>query len=193
MVGIRLGLGRTQRAKDRLTLGLWLVAAVLVAAIGAVLLLKAWPLLHPAVSERAVLDPSCDLLQQPCSLSFASGGELSLTISPRGIPAVQPLEIKVRLRGLPRPERVEVDFRGVEMAMGFNRARLTLQDVAMSDPRSGPGLGPDQRAGAGDGSTWTGTGMLPVCVRDRMTWEAQVLLYYPQRLLSAPFRFVSER
>jgi hypothetical protein len=31
--------------------------------------------------------------------------------------------------------------------------------------------------------------MLPVCVRQRMTWEARVLLHYPQRMLAAPFRF----
>jgi hypothetical protein len=35
--------------------------------------------------------------------------------------------------------------------------------------------------------------MLPVCVRDRMTWEARVLLQFPQRLLAAPFRFETLR
>jgi hypothetical protein len=188
-----------------LTLGLWLLAAVLVVAIAAVLLLKAWPLLHPAVTERAALDPSCDLLLQPCSLPFASGGEVRLAISPRGIPSVHPLEIEVRVAGLPPPQRVEVDFRGVEMAMGFNRASLERQDSAASDPDSSAGFKAGEPSGeqageqagepvgVGGGSTWTGAGMLPVCVRDRMTWEAQVLLYYPGRLLSAPFRFVSRR
>jgi hypothetical protein len=35
--------------------------------------------------------------------------------------------------------------------------------------------------------------MLPVCVRDRMTWEARVLLHYADGLRAAPFRFDSLR
>jgi hypothetical protein len=33
--------------------------------------------------------------------------------------------------------------------------------------------------------------MLPVCVRDRMTWEARVLLTTPRGLIDAPFRFTT--
>ncbi len=151
---------------------LWGVAATLVIAIVAVVLIKAWPLLNPQVSERAPLSPECDLLSQACSVRFATGAEVELDVQPRGIPAVQPLELRVNLEGLPLPQRVEVDFIGVDMAMGFNRTALRL------DAESG---------------TWSGQGMLPVCVRDRMTWEARVLLHYPDQLLAAPFRFVGLR
>ncbi|MCF7977542.1 MAG: hypothetical protein K9L82_05915 [Chromatiaceae bacterium] len=151
---------------------LWGVAAALGVAIVAVVLVKAWPLLHLDISERAALSPDCDLLSQACSVRFSAGAEVTLDIQPRGIPAVHPLELRVGLKEMPSPQRVEVDFAGVDMAMGFNRAALSF----------------DAETGA-----WTGQGMLPVCVRDRMTWEARVLLHYPDRLLAAPFRFVSAR
>ncbi|MBK5940078.1 hypothetical protein CCR96_12680 [Halochromatium roseum] len=151
---------------------LWVIAAALGAAIVAVVWVKSWPLLHPDISERAPLNPGCNLLSQPCSVRFSAGAEVTLDIQPRGIPAVHPLELRVRLEDVPSPQRVEVDFAGVDMAMGFNRAALSF----------------DAEAGA-----WAGQGMLPVCVRDRMTWEARVLLHYPDRLLAAPFRFVSAR
>ena len=152
---------------------LWGLAAALGIAVVLVVLIKAWPLLHPSVSEQAPLNPDCDLLRQGCSVWLASGAEVALDIQPRGIPAVHPLVLDVRLDGLPSPpQRVEIDFAGVEMAMGFNRTAL------------------DWDADAG---VWKGQGMLPVCVRDRMTWEARVLLHYPDRLLAAPFRFVSLR
>lgn len=151
---------------------LWAVVVVLGIAVVAVVLVRAWPLLNPAVSERAPLRPDCDLLSQACSVRFAAGAEVVLDIQPRGIPAVHPLELRVNLDGLPVPQRVEVDFAGIDMAMGFNRAALSL------DAESG---------------TWIGRGMLPGCVRDRMTWEARVLVHYPDRLLAAPFRFVSLR
>ncbi len=160
------------RAGVRASLLLWGIAAALGIAIVVVVLLRAWPLLNPKVSERAPLNPDCDLLSQACSVQFASGAGVELNILPRGIPAVHPLKLGVRLDGLPVPQQVEVDFAGVDMAMGFNRAALSL----------------DAESGA-----WAGQGMLPVCVRDRMTWEARVLVQYPDRLLAAPFRFVSLR
>lgn len=160
------------RARFQRSTLLWGVVAALAIAVAVVLILKAWPLLNPQVSERAPLRPECDLLRQACSVRFDSGAEVGLDVLPRGIPAVHPLELRVNLEGLPVPQQVEVDFAGVDMAMGFNRAALSYDAAA---------------------GVWTGQGMLPVCVRDRMTWEARVLLRYPDRLLAAPFRFVSLR
>jgi hypothetical protein len=162
--GRRPGIGRSAL--------LWGIAAVLGVAVLVVVLIKAWPLFYPAVNERAPLALDCDLLSRACSVRFAAGSEVELDVRPRGIPAVHPLGLRVVLKDLPLPQRVEVDFAGVDMAMGFNRSTLSL----------------DAESGA-----WMGQGMLPVCVRDRMLWEARVLLHYPDRLLAAPFRFVSLR
>ena len=167
-----------------------------------VVLLKVWPLLHPPLSERAPLNPDCDLLREACQVRFADGGEVRLAIAPRGIPAVRPLQLEVGLNQLPTPERVEVDFRGVDMNMGFNRVRLQRAGAgADTDPGAGTDAGgpsagiDDSAASDADAVTerWRGQGMLPVCVRARMTWEAQVLLHYADGLRAAPFRFVSHR
>jgi hypothetical protein len=159
---------RGRRADPRVAL-LWVAVALLVAAGIGVAVYKAWPLLFPQIAERAPLEPACDLRRAACTVRFADGGTVTLDIRPRGIPTVQPLAIDVRLAGLPAPERVELDLAGVDMDMGFNRVPL--------------------RPAAAEPTRWTGTGMLPVCVRARMTWEARVLLHLPEGILAAPFRF----
>lgn len=164
-------------------MALWSAVLVLGATIVAVVALKAWPLLHPAVAERARLNPGCDLRERACAVAFDSGGSVLLDVHPRGIPPVRPLTLEVKLAGgLAPPQRVEVDFAGVEMAMGFNR--VTLERTRAAADQTGDGVG---RA------HWRGEALLPVCVRARMTWEARVLLHYPGRLLAAPFRFDSVR
>lgn len=182
-------------AQGRILVLLWALVAALAVAVVSVATIKLWPLLQSPVSERAPLNPSCSLHAGPCSVRFDSGGEVVLEIVPRAIPAVHPLQIQVTLRNLPAPQSVEVDFAGVEMDMGFNRTRLRSRlDTGM---RESPGPVVDRRPGAPLARPgplqWSGQGMLPVCVRDRMTWEARVLLQFPQRLLAAPFRFETVR
>ena len=158
----------------------WLLAACLAAAAVGVVVYKAWPLLYPQTAERAPLNPDCNLSQTACAVTFASGGTVQLDIQPRGIPVVQPLAIEVALAGLPRPQRVELDFAGFDMDMGYNRVPLHLVASAAADDSAQPVL-------------FRGSAMLPICVRDRMTWEARVLLYRPDGILAAPFRFETRR
>lgn len=171
---------------DPLARILWWGAGLLAVAVLAALLYRGWPLLHPDIAERAPLNPACDLRGGPCTVTFAGGGAVTLALAPQGIPAVHPLTVEVRLAGLPPPERVELDFMGVDMPMGYNRNPLQPARDADAPPAQ-----PD--AGQAPGIRYTGSAMLPVCVRERMTWEARVLLYLPGRLLAAPFRFDSER
>ena len=70
---------------------------------------------------------------------------------------------------VPDAETVEVDLQGLDMNMGFNRPKL---------------------ASLGDGH-FRGEGMLPVCVRDAMEWEAKVLVHSDDGLRAAPFRFIT--
>lgn len=157
---------------DPLARGLWLTAVLLALAVLAVLGLRLWPLLHPTISVRAAQDRTCDAREGPCTVRFASGGTVTLDLLPRGIPSLTPLTASARLTGLPTPGRVEIDFAGADMNMGYNRVLLTATGA--------PGR-------------YAGPAMLPVCVRERMLWDAQVLLHYPDRLLAAPFRFRVER
>jgi hypothetical protein len=138
-----------------------------VALVGTALY-KTWPLLFPKPARLAPLDPACDLRAGPCVGRLPEGGGIRFAMQPSHIPMMEPLTLEVTLEGL-EARRVEVDFVGVEMNMGFNRPALEA---------------------AGEGR-FRGQGMLPVCVRDAMEWEARVLAHTPQGLVMAPFRFIT--
>ncbi|MGV6827296.1 MAG: hypothetical protein ACWA5Q_09980 [bacterium] len=142
-----------------------LVLLLLTAVIG-VSLFKALPLLFPTVDTFAEPEPDCNLRQSPCTAKFPSGGQVSLSIEPRSIPLVTPLDIRVELQGVDA-NLVQVDFQGVDMNMGFNR--VNLENTAAN--------------------AFSGKSNLPVCVRDKMTWEAQVMIHTKSGLMIAPFQF----
>jgi hypothetical protein len=149
---------------------LWLFAGLLLVLVCGTAIYKAQPILFPKISQSAAVDPDCDLRASPCISLFTDGARVRFAIEPREIPLVKPLRLQVRLEGL-HADKVEVDFSGVDMNMGYNR--VTLQP--------------------GETGEFSGEGMLPVCVRDAMEWEAKVLISTPQGLISAPYRFVTVR
>ncbi|MEW8626206.1 MAG: hypothetical protein AB2551_10665 [Candidatus Thiodiazotropha sp.] len=149
---------------------LWLVLGVLLAALTLVAIYKAWPILFPQINQSAVIDPGCNLREAPCVSSINHEVKVGFSIEPREIPLVTPLRLAVEIDGV-AVERVEVDFAGVDMNMGYNR--VALQAVAEGH--------------------YEGEGMIPVCVMDSMEWEAKVLITTKQGLLSAPYRFVTVR
>ena len=149
---------------------LWLGILGLLALIAGVAVYKVQPLLNPKPVLSAPLDPACDLRLAPCTAQFPGGGELTFEVLPSTLPVLVPLTLRVAVKGL-EARAAEVDFAGVDMSMGFNRARLTPVG----------------------GGRFEGEGMLPTCVRDRMTWEARVLVQSPAGLVAAPFRFETRR
>ena len=145
---------------------LWSLAATFFVILVGAAAYKGRALLFPGGRAGAPLDPHCDLRRGPCTSSLPGGGVLTFEITPHDIPLVQPLELKVETRGV-SATAAEVDFSGVEMYMGFNRP--TLQAQAQN--------------------RFSGSGILPVCTRNRMEWEARVLLDTADGRLAAPFRF----
>lgn len=145
---------------------LWLLAFALALVVLTVGGWRLQALLTAQAVEVAALDPGCSLRDRPCRLVLPRGGSVVLEVSPRAIPVVTPLDLEVRIEGR-AVSAVEIDFAGVDMNMGYNRVTL--------EP-------------AGNGR-FEGQGMLPICVRERMTWEARVLLETPEGLVAAPFRF----
>ena len=144
----------------------WLAAVGLFAAVAAVALRVAWPLLNPEVVATAPLDPQCELRRGPCTGTLPNGGRIRFELDPKDLPLLEPLAIDVRLDGL-RAFGVEVDFAGVDMNMGYNRPALLADGTGR----------------------YVGKTVLPVCVRQRMDWEARVLVRTPDGLMAAPFRF----
>jgi hypothetical protein len=147
---------------------LWIVAALLFIGVAGIAAYKVLPLLDPVVVRIAALDPECDLRAGPCTGRLPDGNRITFGIKPESIPVVKPLQFEVQVEGFDS-DSVEVDFQGIGMNMGFNRPKLVAQ---------------------GEGK-YSGNGMIPVCVRDAMEWEAKVLVYTDEGIVAAPFRFIT--
>lgn len=124
----------------------------------------------PLPMPRANLDmappPACDLQRQTCAATTGEGGRIELSIGPRPIPVLAPLQVDVSLNGI-RARKVEVDFAGETMNMGYNRVTL---------------------APAADGHH-VGEASLPVCVSGPMVWIATVLVETDRQRIAVPHRF----
>ncbi|HEX8988560.1 MAG TPA: hypothetical protein VF816_11410 [Rhodocyclaceae bacterium] len=127
------------------------------------------PLLLPKSDIKAApADAGCDLQASACGAALPDGGRIELSISPRPIPNVKPLEVEVRVFGT-APDKVTLDFAGARMNMGVNRTDLAP-------------VAPDRYAA---------TTSLPVCVTGAMEWIATVIVERGRERISVPFRFTS--
>lgn len=144
------------------------ILAILGVALVAVVGYKLSPLLLPKADVRVTPEPGCDLHRRACAARLPDGARIELSIAPRPIPMVTPLQVEVRTPGL-EAVKVEVDFAGVDMNMGFNRPELAA---------SGPGL-------------FRAEAMLPVCVTGKMAWQATVIVEAGRQRIAVPFRFNS--
>ncbi|OHC71654.1 MAG: hypothetical protein A3H93_11975 [Rhodocyclales bacterium RIFCSPLOWO2_02_FULL_63_24] len=128
------------------------------------------PLLLPKADVTGIAAPGCDLQRQACAATFGEGGRLQLSITPRPIPYLQPLRIEVSVSGV-EARKVEVDFAGASMNMGYNRSQLV----------------------ASPGGAYRGETSLPVCVSGSMTWVATVIVETERQRIAVPFRFDTGR
>ena len=124
------------------------------------------PLLLPKTDVTGIVEPGCDLQKRACPATLPDGGYLELSIAPRPIPFLQALRVEVAVTGL-RPAKVEVDFAGASMNMGYNRSEL---------------------APAGNGR-YTGETSLPVCVAGTMAWIATVMVETDRQRIAVAYRF----
>ena len=88
---------------------------------------------------------ACDLNQQRCSAP-TQWGELTLELSPRPLPVLQPIALEARLAG---SAAISASLEGVEMDMGPNL--VALQRV--------------------DAQTLRGQLSIPICLTGRMKWR----------------------
>lgn len=144
------------------------VIALLVLGLLAVVGYKLWPVLYPTVIETAKDNPDCDLHQGPCTLAFADGATVTFAITPRPVEMMEPIALHVRTQGI-EPWSVAVDIQGVSMNMGYNRPELVEE---------APG-------------SFTGSTILPICVRERMDWTVRVLVRNAAGIRAAPYHLVT--
>jgi len=144
------------------------VIGVLLIGLVVVVGYKLSPMLLPKADMTVQPDPTCDLQRQACAVRLPGGGSVELAMGSHPIPLVKPFEVLVSTTGI-SPSRVEIDFAGVEMGMGYNRPVL---------------------AARGEGRFMT-EAMLPVCVTGQMEWQATLLLETGSERIAIPFRFNS--
>lgn len=124
------------------------------------------PLLMPKTDVSGVAETGCDLNQFPCSAKLPDGGHLVFSISPRPVPFLSPLTLEATVTGV-SARKIEVDFSGATMNMGFNRGELTASE---------PGH-------------FVGGAALPVCVTGKMSWIATVIVETDRQRIAVPYRF----
>lgn len=140
------------------------IALLLALAVLGVAGYKLAPLLNPKTDIALPLSP-CDLNRQACVATLPDGGQIEFSIEPRPIPSLKPLKLQATVRGS-EVRKLEVDFAGTDMKMGYNRPALEGADGRFS-----------------------GQANLPVCITGTMEWDATVLLDTGKALIAVPFRF----
>lgn len=120
---------------------------------------------RPATTDATLAVSACDPGLQACTAALPGGGQLELSIAPRPIRPLQALDLSIRISGL-EARRVELDFAGSDMHMGYNRPVLVGAD-----------------------GHFTGRTTLPVCVSGSMGWVVTALVSTENRRVAMPFRF----
>jgi len=141
-------------------IGIELIALIVVVGY------KLSPMLLPKADVTVFPDPACNLQKENCVVNLPAGGKIELSLGARAVPLVKPFGIEVTASGF-APGRVEVDFVGVDMNMGYNRPELV--------PR-------------GEGR-FNGEATLPVCITGHMDWQATVLVDAGDQRIAVPYRF----
>lgn len=147
-----------------------LVVALLLLGIAAVIGYKLDNATQKNVAQLAITDPDCELRNGPCHAELPTGGSIEFEIAPRSIPLMKPLSLTVSVRDI-KVTAAEIDFVGIGMNMGYNRPQL--QQV--------------------NNTRFEGSTTLPVCILQRMHWEANLLLETDIGTIKAPFRFYTDK
>ncbi len=121
---------------------------------------------------QATLDSNCDLKQNPCTSTIFQDGSITFSISPSTIPLLEPLVLDVSVKGF-EFDSARIVFVGLNMDMGLNQAKLKKIEKV------------------GDITKLRGNHIIPICIKDKMEWEARVILSNKEGNVMAPFRFTT--
>jgi len=140
------------------------IVTVLLLAILGVLGYKLSLMLRP-LADLTLAVAYCNPGLQACTATLPEGGRLEFSIDPQPIRPLQTLHLSVVINGL-SVEKVDIDFDGTRMKMGYNRSSLS-----------------------GSQGRFTGQAILPVCITGPMEWAATVLISTGNRRIAVPFHF----
>ncbi|NOR51144.1 MAG: hypothetical protein GQ470_00855 [Gammaproteobacteria bacterium] len=145
---------------------LWTVVGILLISVAALLGYMQFFQQSQEIIERAASNPECQKTEFPCLVKLKSGGSVQLNILPQPVEVMKPLDVRIELNQI-KARRVLVQFNGVGMNMGINRYIFNREQ---------------------DGS-YHATVTLPICIRNRMDWEAEIILEVAQGIIVVPYNF----
>jgi hypothetical protein len=141
--------------------------AVLSAALLLVIAYKLSPVLRPPADIQVMPELGCNVQHGKCSAALPDG-RIELEFMTRPVPLARSFQVSLATPGV-EPDKVEIDFAGVDMDFGYNRTALKY---------------------AGDGR-YVADAALPVCLTGQMKWCATVILHRGGERLIIPFEFLS--
>lgn len=145
---------------------LWVVVGILLITVVTLLIYVQFFHQSQEIIERAALNPECRAAGFPCRVKLKGGGSVQLTISPQPVEVMKPLKVQIKFNRV-EVKRVVAQFNGVGMNMGMNRYIFSKES---------------------DG-TFLATVTLPVCIRSRMEWIAEILLETEKGIIVVPYKF----
>lgn len=113
---------------------------------------------------------SCNLHVKACDVRLSDGSNVTLDISPKPIPLMQPLTFHVNAPALSLPF-IELKLFATNMNMGFHTVKLIAK---------------------GDG-LYEGEGMLPTCVVGNMIWQTNLIINHTHQSIGAIFYFQTDK
>jgi len=155
---------------DKSFIGLLIASTLLLVSLAGVAWYKNQQDIPLEITSQSEVDKTCNLNSQECSSAIENIGDITFSINPRPIPLVSNLDLTVRT-DLKNIQQVKIDFKGIDMDMGPNL--VTLKKNKNGD--------------------FFGIGMLPVCIRRSMNWQAFVYIKTNSGLYMAPYIFETHK
>jgi len=127
-----------------------------------------------APKPNTLMATACDLNVASCVLSMANDQRITLSIDPKPIPLLQPLQLEARLAGFTTPpEQIQLVVEGMNMYMGYQRTWLKPTTPAMQA-----------------NAIFQGTLQIPTCEEQAMRWKV-TLLFPPESAIPPAVFFMN--
>lgn len=111
-------------------------------------------------------DANCDLHKEACSVKFKDGSLMTLSITPRQIPLMKPIKLRVKTKNI-NLDKLDLKVFATNMNMGFLETSL----IKVKD------------------NIYEGKITLPTCIAGNMIWNANIIANKPSKSLGAVFEF----
>ncbi len=93
----------------------------------------------------------CDLTKNPCTITLNKTQKITLSISPKGIPLMKPLNVLVKAKNI-KEDFLNIKFYATNMDMGVHKLSLKRTN----------------------NDTFNTSAMLPTCITGGMIWNADI-------------------